>query len=124
MYLNRCPSETLCESKEGSVAYVLGIKPDTLKVFLYRDADFDSVLTRQDEDGLDIPWGSSDVRLLFPDADPETETEEWDATVDEADATFQVDKAITNERSHGDRVELWVGDQCWAAGKVTKKGVL
>lgn len=103
------------------MAYVLGIKPDRLTVHLYRDADFDSILTRRNDAGAEIPWGSSDVRLVFPGTDPLVE---WDCTVEGATATFQVDKAVTNLRSHGDRVELWVGDQCWAAGKVSKKGAL
>jgi hypothetical protein len=103
------------------MAYNLGIRPDKLKVFLYRDADFDSVLTRKDESGADTPWGTSDVRLVFPAADP---VEIWVCTVSGATATFQIDKAVTNLRSSGEKVELWVGDQCWAAGTVSKRGVL
>lgn len=99
--------------------YNLGVKPDRLKVFLYRDADFDSALTRRDEAGVAIPWGTADVRLYFPVVDVT-----WNAVVDEAVATFQVDKAESNLRANSELVELWVGDQCWAAGKVTKRGAL
>lgn len=98
------------------MAYNLGMKPDKLKVLLYRDADFDSVLTRQ-ENGVVAEWGTSDIRLYFP-----ADETEWMAAVEGANATFQVDKALVNTRSNGERVELWVGDQCWAAGTVSKKG--
>jgi hypothetical protein len=101
--------------------YNLGIKPDKLKVYLYRDADFDSVLTRRDDAGALVDWGPADIRLIFPAAEG---TPTWTASVIGPDATFQVDKAVTNLRDNGERVELWVGDQCWAAGTVSKKGVL
>lgn len=109
--------------------YNLGAVPDKLKVNLYRDADFDSVLTRKDDAGLDVAWGTTDVRLLFPAVvDPDTNLPApvtWPAvSVEGAVATFQVDKALTNLRSAGEVVELWVGEQCWAAGTVKKKGVL
>lgn len=108
--------------------YSLGIKPDTLKIFLYRDADFDSVLTRRDDAGVEQPWGTSDIRLVFPaipsvPSEPASAPLMWTCDVVGAQATFQIDKVVVNERSHGDLVELWVGDQCWAAGKVTKKGM-
>lgn len=107
--------------------YNLGIKPDKLKIFLYRDADFDSVLTRKDAAGAPIPWGTSDVRLVFPavvDDEGAPAPVTWASTVVTAVATFQIDKAQTNLRADGELVELWVGDQCWAAGVASKKGVL
>lgn len=129
------------------MAYNLGIKPDKLKVYLYRDADFDSVLTRQDPSGGLASWGDPgvNIRLRFPlafvdPADPLLGNLEWPAVLEPvlgadgqpvlvdgqqvlAHARFQVDKVETNKRSNGERVELWVGDQCWAAGTVSKKGV-
>lgn len=98
--------------------YNLGVKPDKLKVNLYRDADFDSVLTRQDETGAEAAWGNSDIRLVFL-----SDKAEWPAVVEGSRATFQVDKAETNLRLNAEKVELWVGDQCWAAGTVTRKGL-
>lgn len=104
--------------------YNLGIKPDKLKVYLYRDADFDSVLTRRDELGALADWGTTDIRLIFPLLIVGTGAMEWDCVVVGADATFQIDKAVTNLVPTGEKVELWVGDQCWAAGTVSKKGAL
>jgi hypothetical protein len=109
--------------------YDLGIKPDRLKVYLYRDADFDSVLTRRDEAGALADWGTTDIRLIFPFllSDPDDLNSpplEWACDVVGPNATFQIDNALTNLVPTGARVELWVGEQCWAAGVVTKKGVL
>lgn len=107
------------------MVYKLGIKPDKLAVELWRDADFDSVLTRYSDsevDGAGAPapqdWGTSDVRLIFP-----ASNVTWTAVVVGPEATFQVDKVVVNERSKKEVVELWVGDQCWAAGKATKGGL-
>ena len=108
--------------------YNLGIKPDRLKFELYRDADFDSELVRTDDNGEPIPWGDQPVRLVFPQAALNESGQlvpvSWVATIDGSVATFQVDKAETNLRSRGEPVELWVGEQCWAAGRVRKRGIL
>jgi hypothetical protein len=61
------------------VPYNLGIKPDRLKVYLYRDADFDSALTRRDAAGSAVSWGTTDVRLVYPEAVPPAQ---WLAEVD------------------------------------------
>lgn len=109
--------------------YNLGIKPDRLKIFLYRDADFDSVLTRRDDAGVEADWGTTDVRLVFP-AQPSVPSDAtsapltWVPFVEGPRVTFNIDKAMTSIVSDGEVVELWVGDQCWAAGKVSKKGAL
>lgn len=109
------------------MAYQLGITVDTLKVLLYRDGDLDTSLTRVDADGVTgIAWGDVDVRLVFPEDGDTREAREagaWHATVVGAVATWQVDKALTNLRPNRALVELWVDDQCWAAGKVSKKGL-
>lgn len=97
--------------------YELGIKPDTLKVYLWRDADFDASLTRTAEDlTTPVDW-DPDVRLIFP-----VSGVAWPADVTGNIAHFQIDKFQTNARSNRELVELWVGGECWASGKVTRKG--
>lgn len=110
--------------------YRLGSKPASLKVNLYRDAEFAAVLTRQSSSGTAIAWGA-DVFLMFPDTlvdpdDPDSGPITWEATVagdDDENASFVIPKAQVNQRANGDAVELWVGNQCWGAGTVSMRGI-
>lgn len=100
------------------MAYKLGISPDDLELYLWRDSDFDSALTRTADDLVTpVEWGP-DVRLIFP-----VSQVAWPADVEGNVANFHIDRFQTNQRSHRELVELWVGDQCWASGKVIKKGL-
>src|SRR5688500_14757694 len=94
----------------------LGATPDHLKVQLTTGADFIATLTNQSG-----PWNEAAVvALVFDDEDGTT----WTATIDEADATFNVDKAAADEIPHRTKVELRYTDgtidQVWARGSVTR----
>lgn len=97
------------------MSYELGIKVDALTVNLYRDADFTATI---DLTGGTWPEGAT-VLLRFPDLDPAVE---WAATLAGASASWAVDKTLTNARSDREKVELWVDDQCWARGAVSRRG--
>ena len=42
--------------------------------------------------------------------------------ITDGEAVWAVDHTATNLRSHGEPVELWVGDECWARGTVVRRG--
>lgn len=92
--------------------YQLGIDPDTLTVDLYRDAEFTSSLTLKDGS----TWPGV-VELRFP-----GDATVWTAVVSDSTATWSESADAAATRTHGEAVELWVGDACWAAGRVQRRG--
>lgn len=95
--------------------YVLGGAADELTVRLYRDADFNVTL----DISPDVAWPAT-PELRFIDNEPVVV---WPSSSPIGPlAEWSIDKTVTSLRKHGETVELWVGDDCWAAGGVIRCG--
>lgn len=94
----------------------LGAIPDHLNVRLTTGADFIATLTNQSG-----PWAEGAVVSLVFSTDPVVT---WTATIAAADATFNVDKAVSDTIPHRTAVELrytlGAVDQVWARGSVSR----
>lgn len=95
---------------------VLGARPEVLTVVLTRGADFIATLSNRNG-----PWDPAAVITLVFATDPETT---WTATITDASATFNVDKALADTIPARTDVELryTLGDvdQVWARGRVAR----
>jgi hypothetical protein len=101
----------------------LGISPDTLTVHLSPGADFESTLVLLDDDGAEQDWPVGTViTLRFAKSAAADVT--WTATITDAEATFDVDKAAVDSllAENREKVRLYyvngTDDLLWASGKV------
>ena len=90
----------------------LGSKPELLRVMLSAGADFTTTLR------LDSPWPAGSVVTLV------VGSLTWTATVSGTDATFSVDKAVTDTVVDQTPARLVYtngsSDQVWARGMVVR----
>jgi hypothetical protein len=102
--------------------YELGAEPEDLTVRLYRGAGFDaSMVFEVDGRVADWPDGAS-VRLIFSPARTDPAPVTWPALVEGSVAAWDVAPVDAAERPNGEPVELWVDDQPWARGRVSRRG--
>lgn len=92
----------------------LGLQPETLRIFLTKDADFSCTLR------LDSNWpAGTTLSLVWP-------STTWTATISGTDAVFAVDKAQVNAIADGTAVTLTytngTTDQVWAIGTAVRRG--
>jgi hypothetical protein len=101
----------------------LGTSPDTLTVHLSPGADFESTLVLLDDDGVETDWPvGTAITLRFSKSAAAEVT--WSATITDAEATFDEDKATVDSliAENRETVRLYyvngTDDVLWASGKV------
>lgn len=100
----------------------LGLDPKALELHLTRGADFYTIL-RYVVGGVPTNWpGSTVLTLVFDDP----AVTDWTASISTSDATFDVDKAVTDQVVNltGVRLRYVNGstDRIWFVGKVIVHG--